>query len=63
MSEIALSFAQTIASHHYEKIKVCENKECQFFFFDTSKNNSKKFCCTKCANLIKVRRFREKQKK
>ena len=41
-------------------VKRCENKACQAFFIDTSKNKSKKFCASKCSNLIKVRRYREK---
>ncbi|MCH4888890.1 CGNR zinc finger domain-containing protein [Acidaminobacter sp. JC074] len=41
-------------------VKRCENQECQAYFIDTSKNKSKKFCSSKCSNLIKVRRYREK---
>jgi predicted RNA-binding Zn ribbon-like protein len=45
------------------RIRICENPDCRYVFYDDSKNKSKRHCHAGCSNLMKVRRFREKQKK
>jgi len=60
---IALSFAKTLSEKELSRIRICENSDCRWVFYDDTRNRSKKFCDDKmCGNLIKVRRFRAKQK-
>jgi predicted RNA-binding Zn ribbon-like protein len=62
-SEIAGSLAQLLAGGETERIKVCDNEDCRFAFYDASKNRSRRWCAhTTCGNRHKVRRFRARQR-
>ncbi len=61
ISKITSDLIKLFSSSTNNAIKRCLNPQCQMYFVDNSKNNSKKFCCSRCSNLIKVRRFREKK--
>jgi predicted RNA-binding Zn ribbon-like protein len=63
MAEIATSFVELITRHDPTRIKLCDNPNCRWIFYDESKNRSKRWCegnC--CGNLLAVRKFRAKQK-
>lgn len=62
MSEITLSFCSLVLNKNLDRIKICENPDCEFIYYDNSKNQTKRWCCNNCSNLMKVRRFRMKQK-
>lgn len=64
MSEIAYSFAKTLSEGETERIRRCSNPDCKWFYYDNTRNKSKIYCTSRlCGNLMKVRRFREKNKK
>jgi predicted RNA-binding Zn ribbon-like protein len=61
---IAGSFAEALARGSPSRIKICNNKDCLWVFYDRSKNKSRKWCeGAGCGNLMKVRRFRERHRK
>lgn len=60
--KMALSFAELISEHALERLKICDNPECDWFFYDESKSKTRKWCENTCASLIKVRRFRANMK-
>jgi predicted RNA-binding Zn ribbon-like protein len=63
-AEIAASFAHLVTSHDYRRLKICANANCRWVFYDESKSRSRLYCTPdKCANLLKVRRFREAHKR
>jgi len=62
MAEIAASFAELIEYGDRTRIRMCGNPECKWFFYDASKSSTKRWCDNRCASLMKVRRFRAKQK-
>ncbi len=63
MAEIAASFAQTLARGESNRVRICDNPDCMWIFYDDTRNRTKRFCDDKlCGNLMKVRRFRAKQK-
>lgn len=64
LADIASSFAEILVQGEPERIKICDNKDCLWIFYDHSKNKSRKWCegGTGCGNLMKVRRFRKRQK-
>ncbi len=62
IAEIAASLSQLVSSGDIKMLKVCQNPECKWFFIDESKSRSRKWCDDSCANVMKVRRFRQKQK-
>ncbi|HET6872954.1 MAG TPA: CGNR zinc finger domain-containing protein [Sporolactobacillaceae bacterium] len=60
---IVSSFIQTLMDGHADRIKICDNKDCLWVYYDSTKNHSKRYCDDKaCGNLLKVRKFRERQK-
>lgn len=62
MAEIAASFVQLLWECDVERIKICENPECRWVFYDETKSRTKRWCDDTCASRMKVRRFREKRK-
>ncbi|CAH0120873.1 MULTISPECIES: ABATE domain-containing protein [unclassified Paenibacillus] len=63
MAEIAASFARTLAEGETSRIRICDNPDCKWIYYDDTRNRSKRYCDDKaCGNLLKVRRFRARQK-
>ncbi len=65
LADIAASFAKVLAEGDPTRIKLCENADCKWVFYDRSRSRTRRWCegATGCGNLIKVRRFRERRKK
>jgi predicted RNA-binding Zn ribbon-like protein len=64
MAEVAASFADTLSGGEGARVRICENPDCRWVFYDETKNRAKRFCDDKaCGNLMKVRRFRARQKR
>ena len=62
-AEIAASFAGLVECGDPGRLKACENPECLWVFYDESRNRSRRWCdATECGNLIRVRRFRARQR-
>ena len=64
LGEIAAGFGETLARGEPGRIKICDNRDCLWVFYDRSKNRSRRWCegNTGCGNLMKVRRFRSKRR-
>jgi len=62
LASIAMDLIELFTKNNILKVKRCANEECQFFYIDYSKNKSKKYCSSRCSNLIKVRRHRANYK-
>ena len=60
--KIILSFTELITEYQLDRIKLCSNPDCDWFFYDSSKNHTRKWCDNTCASLMKVRRFRAARK-
>ncbi len=62
-AEIALSFANLLAEGDPTRIKRCANPDCGWVIYDESRSRTRRWCDAKeCGNLIKVRRFRARQR-
>jgi predicted RNA-binding Zn ribbon-like protein len=62
-TEVAWSFASMLAAGDVARIKVCANPDCGWVMYDESRNRTRQWCeATECGNLIKVRRFRQRQR-
>ena len=62
-AEIAASFAHLLADQDPKRLKICANPNCRWVFYDESKSRTRLYCTPdKCANLLKVRRFRARHK-
>ena len=63
MAAIAAAFAQTVSSGEGARVRICDNPDCRWVFYDETRNRTKRFCDDKmCGNLMKVRRFRARHK-
>lgn len=63
MAEISASFASTLENGELSRIRICDNPDCLWVYYDDTRNRSKRYCDDKmCGNLMKVRRFRAKKK-
>ena len=62
MAEITASFVDLIEHSDTTRIRMCENPACKWFFYDATKSRTKRWCDNRCASLMKVRKFRAKQK-
>ena len=63
LAEIAASFVELLSHGEPDRVKVCANHECQWSFYDESKNRSRRWCgAASCGTADKVRRFRERQR-
>jgi predicted RNA-binding Zn ribbon-like protein len=62
-AEIAASMAKMMAEGERSRVRICDNPSCLWIYYDETRNRSKRYCDDKyCGNLIKVRRFRARQK-
>jgi len=65
LSEIAASFAGLLVEGDPRRIRMCENQDCRWIFYDRSRNRTRRWCegPTGCGNLLKVRRHRARRRK
>jgi predicted RNA-binding Zn ribbon-like protein len=62
LSEASSSFAE-ILEGELERVKLCDNPECRWAFYDTTKNRRRRWCnAAECGNVFKVREFRARQR-
>lgn len=60
---VAVSFARMLTHHEPGRIRICDNPDCLWVFYDATRSRTKRFCDdTMCGNVMKVRRFRAKRK-
>jgi len=62
VADIAASFAGLLAEGDPDRIKICDNPDCKWVFYDESRNRSRRWCENTCGNLMKVRRFRARKR-
>jgi predicted RNA-binding Zn ribbon-like protein len=63
MAAVVASYAELTVSGDLRRVKRCGNPSCQFIFFDSSANQTRRWCDPAlCGNLVKVRAFRARDK-
>jgi predicted RNA-binding Zn ribbon-like protein len=58
----AASLGSFVSSGAWEYIGVCEASQCDRVFLDDTRNQSRRFCTTRCQNRVKVRAFRSRMR-
>jgi predicted RNA-binding Zn ribbon-like protein len=59
LAQLALSFANLLASEERSRIKICQNDDCKWVFYDGTKAQTRRWCSDKvCGNRERVRRAR-----
>jgi predicted RNA-binding Zn ribbon-like protein len=62
--EVAVSFAELLATGDPSRVKLCANPDCGWIVYDESRNRTRRWCeSTTCGNLMKVRRYRQRQRR
>jgi predicted RNA-binding Zn ribbon-like protein len=61
-SALVRSFAQFTMDHDLTRLRICANPDCHWVFYDESRNASRRFCANDCSSLIRVRRYRAKNR-
>jgi predicted RNA-binding Zn ribbon-like protein len=52
-----------VESGGWERLKACPREECEWAFYDRSKNSSGRWCSMEsCGNIEKARAFRERRR-
>jgi predicted RNA-binding Zn ribbon-like protein len=63
LAELAASFGELLGVGEPDRIKLCENPECRWAFYDSTKNRRRRWCdASQCGNVFKVRQFRARQR-
>ena len=59
MAQIALTFATQLSEEGKTRIKICQNEDCRWVFYDATKAQTRRWCSDKvCGNRERVRRAR-----
>ncbi len=59
--EAAMAFTDVIRSGQLDRLRVCAADDCDDVHIDLSKNRSRRFCSTSCANRTNVAAYRTRQ--
>ena len=59
--EAAMAFADVIRTQQLDRLRVCAAGDCNSVHVDLSKNRSRRFCSTLCANRTNVAAYRTRQ--
>jgi predicted RNA-binding Zn ribbon-like protein len=64
LSELAAALAELLSEGESERLKVCDNPDCRFAFYDASRNRSRRWCSHRaCGNRHKVKQFRARRRR
>lgn len=59
--DVAMAFADVIRSGQLDRLRVCAAADCDNVHVDLSKNRSRRFCGTTCANRVNVAAYRTRR--
>jgi predicted RNA-binding Zn ribbon-like protein len=62
LTEIALAMQRAVAAGIWWRLKICSSDECEWSYYDKSKNKSRNWCEYGCGNKLKMRAYRARQK-
>ena len=61
LASIGLAAHQAVADGSWWRLKICASDECEWAYFDHSKNRSRNWCEYGCGNKIKTRAYRARR--
>ncbi len=62
LAEIALAMHRAAAAGIWWRLKICSSDECEWAYYDASKNRSRNWCEYGCGNRIKSRNYRTRRR-
>jgi predicted RNA-binding Zn ribbon-like protein len=61
MADMAMALVDVILANQFDRIRTCVVGTCTRVLIDLSKNRSRRFCSTGCANRTNVSAYRARQ--
>jgi predicted RNA-binding Zn ribbon-like protein len=63
LAQLLAIVASAVADGTWERLKACPREDCEWAFYDRTKNRSGRWCrMDQCGNLAKARAFRERRR-
>jgi predicted RNA-binding Zn ribbon-like protein len=62
LAQIGLAAHETMAAQEWWRLKICAFDECEWAYYDQSKNRSRSYCEYGCGNKLKTRAYRARQR-
>ena len=62
LARVCLAALEARAAEDWWRLKVCAFDECEWAFYDQSKNRSRNYCEYGCGNKVKTRAYRARQR-
>jgi predicted RNA-binding Zn ribbon-like protein len=62
LARIGLAAHECAVTGTWSRLKVCASDDCEWAYFDHSKNQSRNWCDYGCGNRIKTRAYRDRQR-
>ncbi len=62
LAGIAVAMNQAVAAGNWWRLKICSDDECEWAYYDGSKNRARNWCEYGCGNRAKVRAYRERRR-
>ena len=62
LARVAVSAHEAVASRDWSRLKICAFDECEWAYYDHSKNRSRAYCEYGCGNKLKTRAYRARQR-
>ena len=62
LAQLMVSVNAAVADDTWRRLKICIADDCQWAFFDASKNRSRTWCEWGCGNKAKTRNYRARQR-
>ena len=60
-AEVGIALAIVVRDHGLDRLRICAAPDCENVLVDLSKNRSRRFCSTQCANRQHVAAYRRRQ--
>ena len=62
LARIAIAMSNAVADGIWWRLKICSSDECEWAYYDKSKNRSARWCEYGCGDKLKMRAYRERQR-
>jgi predicted RNA-binding Zn ribbon-like protein len=62
LAQIGLAAHETMSAQEWWRLKICAFDECEWAYYDQSKNRSRSYCEYGCGNKLKTRAYRARQR-
>lgn len=62
LARVAVAAHDAVASGDWSRLKICAFDECEWAYYDHSKNRSRAYCEYTCGNKLKTRAYRARQR-